>query len=76
MSCNDMVCRRRLHAILEPLGRRSFGPTWHCWRGTEFFTAEVLTALGLVTYYVLLIIHLESRRVVSPALPSTRTSLG
>jgi hypothetical protein len=31
--------------------------------GTDFFTAEMLTLRGLVTYYVLLFIHLESRRV-------------
>ena len=31
-------------------------------RGTDFFTAEVLTLRGLVTY-VLFFIHLESRRV-------------
>ena len=31
--------------------------------GTDFFTVEVLTLKGLVTYYVLLFIHLESRRV-------------
>src|SRR5262244_3920834 len=31
--------------------------------GTDFFTAEVLTRRGLVTYYVLFFIHLESRRV-------------
>jgi hypothetical protein len=31
--------------------------------GTDFFTAEVLTPRGLVTYYVLFFIHLESRRV-------------
>jgi putative transposase len=30
--------------------------------GTDFFTAEVLTRRGLVTYYVLFFIHLESRR--------------
>ena len=45
-----------------------------CWRdfirahmevlvGTDFFTVEVLTLKGLVTYYVLFFIHLESRRV-------------
>ena len=28
--------------------------------GTDFFTAEVLTLRGLVTYYVLFFIHLES----------------
>ena len=31
--------------------------------GTDFFTAEGLTLRGLVTYYVLFFIHLESRRV-------------
>ena len=31
--------------------------------GTDFFTAEVLTVRGPVTYYVLFFIHLESRRV-------------
>lgn len=31
--------------------------------GTDFFSVEVLTLRGLVTYYVLLFIHLESRKV-------------
>ena len=31
--------------------------------GTDFFTVEVLTLRGLVTYYVLFFLHLESRRV-------------
>ncbi|HET6177306.1 MAG TPA: hypothetical protein VFE61_10255, partial [Candidatus Sulfotelmatobacter sp.] len=31
--------------------------------GTDFFTVEVLTLRGLVTYYVLFFIQLESRRV-------------
>jgi putative transposase len=31
--------------------------------GTDFFTLEVLTMRGLVTYYVLFFIHLESRKV-------------
>jgi putative transposase len=31
--------------------------------GTDFFTVEVLTWRGLVTYYVLFFIRLESRRV-------------
>jgi Homeodomain-like domain/Integrase core domain len=31
--------------------------------GTDFFTVEVLTLWGLVTYYVLFFIHLESRKV-------------
>jgi len=31
--------------------------------GMDFFTVEVLTWRGLVTYYVLFFIHLESRRI-------------
>jgi len=31
--------------------------------GADFFTVEVLTPRGLVTYYVLFFIHPESRRV-------------
>jgi hypothetical protein len=31
--------------------------------GTDFFTVEVLTLKGLVTYYVLFFIQLESRRI-------------
>src|SRR6516165_8427553 len=31
--------------------------------GTDFFTVEVLTLKGLMTYYVLFFIHLETRRV-------------
>ena len=31
--------------------------------GMDFFTAEVLTLKGLLTYYVLFFIHLETRRV-------------
>ena len=31
--------------------------------GTDFFTVEVVSLRGLVTYYVLFFIHLESRRV-------------
>ena len=33
------------------------------YRFLHFFTVEVLTWRGLITYYVLFIIHLESRRV-------------
>ena len=31
--------------------------------GIDFFTVEVLSLRGLVTYYVLFFLHLESRRV-------------
>src|SRR5207253_2809328 len=30
---------------------------------TDFFTVDVLTLKGLITYYVLFFIHLESRRI-------------
>ena len=30
---------------------------------TDFFTVEVLTVRGLITYYVLFFIHVESRRI-------------
>jgi putative transposase len=56
---------------LPPAPERKRTTTWSAFirthlallAGTDFFTAEVLTLRGLVTYYVLLFIHLESRRV-------------
>jgi hypothetical protein len=56
-------CRRRRSASARPHGRPSFGATWRCWLGLTSSPAEVLTLRGLVTYYVLFFIHLESRRV-------------
>jgi putative transposase len=60
----------RRHA-LPPAPERKRTGTWAAFirthlallAGTDFFTAEVLTLRGLVTYYVLFFIHLESRRV-------------
>ncbi|MEJ2378835.1 MAG: integrase core domain-containing protein [Pseudolabrys sp.] len=60
----------RRHA-LPPAPERKRTMTWAAFirthlallAGTDFFTAEVLTLRGLVTYYVLFFIHLESRRV-------------
>ena len=60
----------RRHA-LPPAPERKRTITWAAFirthlallAGTDFFTAEVLTLRGLVTYYVLFFIHLESRRV-------------
>ena len=43
--------------------KTSFARTWRFWQGRIFFTVEVLTLKGLVTYYVLFFIHLESRRI-------------
>jgi putative transposase len=60
MSCTATVFRRRQSASARPHGPPSFGPT-DLLAGSDFFTAEVLTLRGLVTYYVLFFIHLESR---------------
>src|ERR1700730_10161771 len=56
---------------LPPAPERKRTTTWAAFvrthlallAGTDFFTAEVLTLRGLVTYYVLFFIHLESRQV-------------
>ena len=56
---------------IPPAPERKRTSTWHAFirahmavlAGTDFFTVEVLTLRGLVTYYVLFFIHLESRRV-------------
>ena len=60
----------RRHGI-EPVPERSKTTTWKEFirrhmdvlAGTDFFTVEVLTWRGPVTYYVLFFIHLDSRRV-------------
>jgi putative transposase len=60
----------RRHGI-APAPKRSRTTSWKDFisahkdvlAGTDFFTVEVLTWRGLVTYYVLFFIHLESRRV-------------
>ena len=60
----------RRHA-LPPAPERKRTITWAAFirthlallAGTDFFTAEVLTLRGLLTYYVLFFIHLESRGV-------------
>src|SRR6267142_6237113 len=60
----------RRHDI-APAPKRSQTTTWKDFirrhmdvlAGTDFFTVEVLTLRGLVTYYVLFFIELESRKV-------------
>ena len=60
----------RRHGI-APAPKRSQTTTWKDFirrhmdvlAGTDFFTVEVLTWRGLVTYYVLFFIELENRRV-------------
>jgi putative transposase len=56
---------------IAPAPKRSQVTTWkdflathmNVLAGCDFFTVEVLTWRGLVTYYVLFFLHLESRRV-------------
>jgi putative transposase len=60
----------RRHGI-PPAPERKRTTTWAAFirthvavlAGTDFFTVEVFTLQGLVTYYVLFFIHLESRKV-------------
>ena len=60
----------RCHGI-APAPRRSQNTSWKDFiarymavmAGVDFFTVEVLTWRGLVTYYVLFFLHLETRRV-------------
>jgi putative transposase len=63
MFCVVTAYLLRRSVSTPPPGRRSFGLILRCWRGPYFFTVEVLTLHGLVTYYVLFFIHLASRRV-------------
>jgi len=44
--------------------------------GTDFFTVEVLTWRGLVTYYVLFFIAIGSRRVTLGGIYAARTRVG
>ena len=56
---------------IAPAPRRSQSTAWKDFvtahmavlAGTDFFTVEVLTWRGLITYYVLFFLHLETRRV-------------
>jgi putative transposase len=60
----------RRHGI-PPAPERKHTTTWTAFirthlavlAGTDFFSVEVFTLRGLVTYYVLFFIHLESRKV-------------
>jgi transposase InsO family protein len=60
----------RRHGI-EPAPKRGQSTSWsefirahmEVLAGMDFFTVEVLTWSGLATYYVLFLIHLESRRI-------------
>jgi hypothetical protein len=69
--CDETVGNVLRRHALPPAPERKRTTTWSAFirthlvllAGTDFFTAEVLTLHGLVTYYVLFFIHLESRRV-------------
>jgi putative transposase len=69
--CDQTVGNVLQRHALTPAPERKRTTTWPAFirthlallAGTDFFTAEVLTLRGLVTYYVLFFIHLESRRV-------------
>src|SRR3982075_3685339 len=69
--CDQTVGNVLQRHALPPAPERKRTTTWAAFirihlallAGTDFFTAEVLTLRGLVTYYVLFFIHLESRRV-------------
>jgi putative transposase len=69
--CDQTVGNVLQRHALPPAPERKRATTWADFIrihrallvGSDFFTAEVLTLRGLVTYYVLFFIHLESRRV-------------
>src|SRR3974377_1405470 len=69
--CDQTVGNVLQRHALPPAPERKHTTSWAAFirmhlallAGTDFFTAEVLTLRGLVTYYVLFFIHLESRRV-------------
>ena len=69
--CDQTVGNVLQRHALPPAPERKRTTTWAAFirvhlallAATDFFTAEVLTLRGLVTYYVLFFIHLESRRV-------------
>src|SRR6516162_5951058 len=69
--CDQTVGNVLQRHALPPAPERKRTTTWPAFirihlallAATDFLTAEVLTPRGLVTYYVLFFIHLESRRV-------------
>jgi len=69
---------------IAPVPERSKTTTWREFirrhmdvlAGTDFFTVEVMTWRGLVTYYVLFFIHLDSRGSPLLASPIIRRRAG
>ena len=54
---------KRRHTMKKPGNEFSLLAHAAVLAGMEFFTVEVLTWKGLVTYYVLFSVELESRRI-------------
>ena len=82
---SDQTVGNILHRhALPPAPERKRTTTWPAFirthlallAGTDFFTAEVLTLRGLVTYYVLFSSIWGAAGSTSPASPFTRTSRG
>src|SRR6202790_4109183 len=63
MFCAVTACRPHRRASTRRPGAAFIRVHLAVLAGTDFFTVEVLTLRGLVTYYVLVFIHLESRKV-------------
>jgi hypothetical protein len=55
--------RQRWSGSVQQRGKTSSACTWLSLRVLTFLPVEVLTLRGLVTYYVLFFIHLQSRKV-------------
>ena len=82
--CDQTIGNVLQRHALPPAPERKRTTTWAAFirihlallAGTDFFTMEVLTLRGLVTYYVLFFIHLGSRRVEIAGIRFSRTSDG
>jgi hypothetical protein len=67
----DQTVAHILHHNIVPAPKRKQTPSWKDFirahmaalAATDFFTVEVLTLRGVITYYVLFFIHLESRKI-------------
>ena len=83
------VCRNTIKNILKKNGLNpaperkksmswaEFTQThWEALVGTDFFSWEVLTPFGLVTYYVLFFIHQKLEKSILPVLPRIPTCAG
>ena len=58
-----MIFHRPRNGSRQPVGKSFIRAHMAVVAATDFFTVEVLTLRGLMTYYVLFFIHLESRKI-------------